>query len=152
MTILDFDRPGRGYRIQPFTEPEAGIWVEGGAITQTEQVMTEARNYTNDTRHAIVWDAATVTASVELTFNTNQDMELLRSWKHRLIVVRSVRGEVVVGVISDFAQTGAPRLPRRGAIGSLTMTVTTDGGGLIPTDKDGNRALNPDGTLLVRRP
>lgn len=134
MAILDANAPEYGLHISRLADigqtTAPGIWTRGSALNTDSASKGEVRHYAGGKRRAITWGALDRTTEVSMEFNTVEDMKRIASWIDQLVVVRSIRGEVIVGLLANITTTAEAGFNIGWQAGSLTIMQTTDDGTL----------------------
>ena len=134
MVMLNADREGYGVHVYLLGNPVGGLWMNGASIGQSGQSKGEVRNYAGGKRRAVTWGAVSKTLSLDFSFNPVPVYDQLALWLDEVVVVRSIRGEVVAGLLADLNYVAESVLATGWVGGSLTLQATTDNGTL-----DGDR-------------
>ena len=130
MALLDADVKGRGVHVYKLGDPQNGIWVNGSSIDRTGVTKGEVRNYAKGKRRAITWGATDRTLTLNLNYNLVAAYEVLEGWLDEVVVVRSVRGEVVAGLMAELSYMAEATLATEFVGGSMMLQATTDDGTL----------------------
>lgn len=130
MAYLDANIEGHGTRVQRLADTSSGIWIKEQRITRTTTTLTEVRQFAGGKRRAISWGADEEIVNVDLSFNQVSDMDTLQGWVDEILVMRSVHGQVLIGVLSLLTTDAPTALPFDWAGGQMEITTTTDTGTL----------------------
>ena len=128
MARLQADAPERGVRIHPLHDPTTGIWVGGDSINKTNQSKGSVRHYAGGVRRAITWGAVDRNATANLPLGTVDHIDRLESWIDRVVVLRSVRGEVLAGLLSTVNTNARPEFPEARISCNVSIMTTTEDG------------------------
>ena len=128
MAKLQADSSGRGVRIHLLDNPTTGIWVGGDSINKTNRSKSTVRHYAGGVRRAVTWGAVDRNVTANLPLDTVEHVDLLESWTDRVVVLRSVRGEVLAGLLMTVNTSARPEYPEvRIGCNISIMTTTEDG-------------------------
>lgn len=128
MVKLDSIGQNTGLRIHLLSSPTTGIWFGGDSISRSSSSKGEVRNYAKGVRRSITWGATDETVEVNLVINTVSDLETLKSWVDSSILVRSIRGEVLAGLLTSVNINAGVDHPVATAVGSISVQLTTADG------------------------
>ena len=134
MAMLDANQQGRGVHIRLLSSTRSGVWVNSQSVNRKLDTRGAVRNYAGGKRRAITWGATSRNVEVDLTFNSRADMETVASWVDRTVLVRTVRGEVLAGLLSNVSTAGSFDIAVEWLGGSITVQETTDDG-TIPSER-----------------
>ena len=136
MAMLNADQPGRGVHVRLLDDPGNGVWVNSQGIDRTAVTKGSVRHYARGKRRSVTWGATDRNATVDMDFNTVGDMRKVASWVDRVVLVRSLRGEVVAGLVSNAKTSGMSSLNIGWLGGSLEVQETTEDGTLEGVRRD----------------
>ena len=126
MAFFDANRPELGLHISQYASPEDGIWFRGTAVNRLGTSLGSVRHYAGGKRRAVTWGASDRTTDVTMTLTRLADMETIEAWLDTIVVVRTTRGEVSIGLLSSFTTTGSFDISISWIGGSLSIMQTTD--------------------------
>lgn len=128
MALFDANRVGLGLHVALYSSPETGIWTMGNSISGSASSLGEVRHYAGGKRRAVTWGASNRSLNVSMMFNRLSDMETITGWLDQLVVVRSVRGEVAIGLLSAITTNSPATLDITYMGGSMSIMQTSDDG------------------------
>ena len=128
MARLEANIPGRGIRIHQIANPEVGVWAGGDSISTSNASKGSVRHYAGGHRRAITWNAIDRTSTVNLPLDTVEQVNIIESWIDSTVLLRSVRGEVLAGLLNSV-RTSARTSMNVGYIGcNISLMLTTEDG------------------------
>ena len=130
MAIINANRPGFGMHIRLIDDVASGVWVRANTLEYEIESLGEMRHYAQGKRRAVTWGARDVTVTVGLNYNTLAVHDTLRGWFDRVVVVRSMRGDVAAGFVSGFTSRADGVLAPGVYGGQLTVMASSDNGTL----------------------
>ena len=128
MAYLEGNVVGRGVRIHRVDDPVNGIWAGGDSIRKTNVSKGTVRHYAGGARRAITWGAIDRTVTANLPLDTVEQVDILESWIDATVVLRSVRGEVLAGLLSNVSTNAVPGMPDDRVSCNITIMTTTEDG------------------------
>ena len=128
MAYLEGNVVGRGVRIHRVDDPASGIWAGGDSISKTNASKGAVRHYAGGVRRSITWGAIDRTVTANLPLDTVEQVDILESWIDTTVVLRSVRGEVLAGLLSSVNTNAAPGMPDDRVSCNITIMTTTNEG------------------------
>lgn len=129
MARIDADQPGRGLHLWPMTDPAAGTYFDGAAYTPSARSRGEVMFFAGGVRRIVTWGSRQESVSVTITFATPAVRRLLWEWVDSTpVVLRSLRGEVWAGLLSDLSLPTPAEQPDHLTDGSFSLTTITDDG------------------------
>ena len=130
MAIVNANRPGFGMHMRLIDDVASGVWVRVDTLNYDYVSLGEMRHYARGKRRSVTWDAQTVTLTVGLNYNTLAVHDTLRGWLDRVVVLRSMRGDVAAGLLSGFTSMADGVLAPGVYGGQLTVMASSDNGTL----------------------
>ena len=128
MAYLEGNVVGRGVRIHRVDDPVNGIWAGGDSISKTNVSKGTVRHYAGGVRRSITWGAIDRTVTANVPLDTVEQVDILESWIDATVVLRSVRGEVLAGLLSSVSTNAVPGMPDDRVSCNITIMTTTEDG------------------------
>ena len=98
---IDVDVHGKGVRIHTVDNPETGVWCNVSYHTRARRSKSAVHNFLNGTRRAVRWKSVNITATLAFYLQLLWSANILEQMINEVIVYRSVRGEVMTGLVTS---------------------------------------------------
>ena len=128
MAMLEANVKDRGIRIHQIANPSVGVWAGGDSIGTSSNSKGTVRNYAGGHRRAVTWNAIDRTSTVNLPLDAVEQVNLIESWIDTVVLLRSVRGEVLAGLLNGVRTNATPSMNVDYIACNISLMLTTEDG------------------------